>query len=191
MDYITLMILALALSADAFAVAVTNGIFDQTVTLKDALKTAFVFGIFQALMPILGFVLGTTFSETVHRYQHWIALFLLSAIGLNMLREALHDSSDSEEIQSETNLFTVKNLTMQGIATSIDALAAGVSLAVLDINIVNSALLIGLITFLCCAIGVYIGKKFSSLLGLRARIVGGLVIIAIGLKIFIENQFLV
>lgn len=190
MDYITLIILALALSADAFAVSITNGIYDQNVTLKDAIKTALVFGIFQALMPILGFVLGTTFSETVHRYQHWIALFLLSAIGINMLREAIHDSKNTEKITSGTNLFMIKNLIVQGIATSIDALAAGVSLAVLDINIVNSALLIGLITFICCIFGVYIGKKFSSLLGFRARIVGGLVIIAIGLKIFIENQFL-
>lgn len=190
MDFLTLSLLALALSADAFAVAVTNGIYDSSVTKRDAFSTALTFGFFQALMPILGFVLGTTFSEVVSRYQHWIALFLLGAIGVNMMVEAVKETNNPDNNFCEINIFTPRNLIMQGIATSIDALAAGVSLAVLEINIITSALLIGIITFTLCAFGVYIGKKFGSLLGLRARFIGGLIILSIGVKIFIENQFL-
>jgi putative Mn2+ efflux pump MntP len=190
MDYITLVLLAFGLSADAFAVAVTNGICDNHVTKRDTLTTALTFGFFQALMPILGFFLGTSFSDFVHRFQHWIAIFLLGAIGLNMINEAIKDWSEPADTCPLTDVFTPKNLILQGIATSIDALAAGVSLAVLEINIVSSALLIGIITFCFCAFGVYIGNKFGSLLGQKARLVGGLIIIAIGLKIFIENQFM-
>ncbi|MDF2943939.1 MAG: hypothetical protein K0S01_2797 [Herbinix sp.] len=190
MDFITLALLALGLSADAFAVSVTNGMCGGKVTKRHAFYTAFTFGFFQALMPVLGFTLGRTFSDIVSRYQHWIALFLLGAIGVNMLVEAMKDWRNTLEVCSTKNIFTPRNLIIQGIATSIDALAAGVSIAVLNINIFSAALLIGAITFLCCTIGVYIGKKFGSLLGLRARLVGGLVLILIGLKIFIENQFL-
>ena len=187
MDFITLLLLALGLAADAFAVAVTNGICSHKITKKDAYKTAFIFGFFQALMPVLGFILGKTFSEIICLYQHWVALLLLGAIGINMLTEAYKDRKNPNEANI-TNVFTPKNLIMQGIATSIDALACGVSLAVMQINIFYSASLIGLITFFCCILGVYIGKKFGTLLGLRARLVGGCILLLIGLKIFIENQ---
>jgi putative Mn2+ efflux pump MntP len=190
MDLITLTLLALGLSADAFAVAVTNGMCGGKVTKRHAFYTAITFGFFQALMPVLGFTLGRTFSDIVSRYQHWIALILLGAIGINMLLEAIKDWRNPEDACTTKNIFTPRNLIMQGIATSIDALAAGVSIAVLNINIFSAALLIGTITFFCCTIGVYIGKKFGSMLGLRARLVGGLVLISIGLKIFIQNQFL-
>jgi putative Mn2+ efflux pump MntP len=140
-------------------------------------------------MPVLGFTLGNTFSEFVSRFQHWIALFLLGAIGINMLAEVVKDWKNPEASCPVTNVFSAKNLIMQGVATSIDALAAGISLAVLDINIFSSALIIGLITFFLCTIGVEIGKRFGSLLGLRARLVGGIILVALGLKIFIENQF--
>jgi manganese efflux pump family protein len=190
MSFITLIFLAFGLAADAFAVAVTNGIFSHQVTKKNAIHTALFFGFFQGLMPILGFTLGTTFSEYVCRFQHWVALLLLGAIGANMLTEAIKDLKCPEDTDCTMNIFTPKNLTIQGIATSIDALAAGVSLAVLDINIVTSSLLIAVITFFMCGFGVFIGKKFGSLLGLRARFVGGFILIFIGLKIFVENQFL-
>ena len=189
MDLITLILLALGLSADAFAVAVTNGICNYKVTKKDALATAITFGFFQGMMPVLGFTLGKTFSDFVCRYQHWVALMLLGAIGINMLIDTVKEWKNSEISCSEKNIFTAKNLVMQGIATSIDALAAGVSLAVMKINIFTSAALIGAITFICCAFGVYIGKKFGTLLGLRARLVGGLILLILGLKIFIENHF--
>lgn len=190
MDFVTLILLALGLSADAFAVAVTNGICSNRVTKKNALATAVTFGFFQGLMPVLGFFLGKTFSDFINRYQHWVALILLTIIGINMLNEVYKEWKNPEDCCPATSIFTAKNLIMQGIATSIDALAAGVSLTVMKINIVSAALLIGAITFFCCALGVYIGKKFGSLLGLRARLVGGIILVLLGLKIFVENQFL-
>ncbi len=192
MDLLTLVLLALGLSADAFAVAITNGMCSNRVTKGHAIATAFAFGFFQALMPVLGFTLGRTFSDFVCRYQHWIALLLLGAIAINMLTDTFKEWKSAGTISMCTtrNIFSVKNLLMQAIATSIDALAAGVSIAVLNINIVSAALLIGLITFILCTAGVYIGKKFGSLLGLRAKLIGGLVLLTIGLKIFIENQFI-
>ncbi len=190
MDLLTLVLLALCLSADAFAVAVTNGMCSDKVTKRHAVMTALTFGFFQALMPVLGFTLGKAFWDIVCRYQHWIALLLLGAIGVNMLADTYKEWKSAEINCTNRNLFNSKNLIMQGIATSIDAMAAGVSIAVLNINILSAALLIGLITFVLCTFGVYIGKKFGSLLGLRAKLVGGIVLIAIGLKIFVENQFL-
>ena len=190
MDLLTLIFLALGLSADAFAVSVTNGMYSNKVTRKNVLMTAITFGFFQALMPILGFTLGKTFSDFVCRYQHWIALFLLGAIGINMIVEAIKEWKHPEDTCPTINVFSAKNLSLQGIATSIDALAAGVSFAVMKINIISSALLIGAITFFCCTLGVYIGRKFGSILGIRARLAGGIVLLLIGSKIFIEGQFL-
>lgn len=189
MDYfLTLILLAFGLSADAFAVAVTNGMCNSTSSNKHVLSTAFTFGFFQALMPVLGFILGRTFSDFVARYSHWIALVLLGAIGINMLTETYKDWKNQLSICSTKNIFSIKNLILQGIATSIDALAAGVSIAVLDINILTAAWIIGIITFVCCAIGVLVGKKFGSLLGIRARLLGAFVLISIGLKIFLQGQ---
>ena len=188
MDFVTITLLALGLSADAFAVSVMNGICSDKITRREALLTALFFGFFQALMPVLGFILGNTFSEVVNRYQHWIALFLLGAIGVNMVQQVYKDRKNPDE-DCPPDIFSARNLTMQGIATSIDALAAGVSLAMLKINIISSALVIGIITFFLCYLGVYVGKKFGNLLGLRARLTGGILLILLGLKIFIENQF--
>ncbi|MDF2510916.1 MAG: hypothetical protein K0S04_782 [Herbinix sp.] len=190
MGVITIILLALGLSTDAFAVAVSNGIYSKHITRKDAVSTAFTFGLFQGLMPVIGFTLGSTFHELISRFQHWVALFLLSAIGINMLVDALKDLKSAEESCYSTNVFTAKNLVMQGIATSIDALAAGISFAVLELNIWITASLIGIITFFCCFLGVEIGKRFGSLLGTNARLIGGCILILIGLKIFFENQFL-
>ena len=190
MDFITLVLLALGLAADAFAVSVTNGMCSSRVTRRHNLVTAFTFGFFQAIMPVLGFILGRTFADIVFRFQHWIALLLLGAIGVNMLTDVIKEwKSEKVAICSTLNLFSAKNLIMQGIATSIDAMAAGVSIAVLNINILTSALTIGIITFLLCSIGVYIGKRFGARLGLRAKILGGIALICIGLRIFIQNQF--
>ena len=190
MDLITLVLLALCLSADAFAVAVTNGMCSNKVTKGHAVATAFTFGFFQALMPVLGFAFGKTFSEFVSRYQHWFALLLLGAIGVNMLADTYKEWKYPDTTYINQNLFAAKNLILQGIATSIDALAAGVSIAVLNINILSASLMIGLVTFFLCVLGVFIGKKFGSLLGLRAKVIGGFVLILIGLKIFAENQLL-
>lgn len=191
MDFFTLVLLALGLSADAFAVAVINGMCDSGVTKKHAILTAFTFGFLQALMPTLGFFLGRSFYDFIRHYQHWVALTLLGAIGVNMLIDSYKEwKCPDGEAYSIQSVFSAKNLVLQGIATSIDALAAGVSLAVLNVHILYAASVIGSITFLCCAIGVFLGRRFGSLLGLRAKLLGGFVIIGIGIKIFVENQFL-
>ncbi|MBE5967546.1 MAG: manganese efflux pump [Lachnospiraceae bacterium] len=187
MDLFTLILLALGLATDAFAVSLSNGMCACTVTKKHAIATAFTFGFFQAAMPILGYFLGCTFSDVVSRFQHWIALFLLGAIGVNMIWDAIKDQKNPEDC-SNKNIFTVSNLIIQGIATSIDALAVGVSLAVINVNILTSSLVIGIITFICCIFGVYLGHKFGSLLGIHARLIGGILLILIGLRIFIEHQ---
>lgn len=189
MNYLNLILLALGLTADAFAVSITNGICSRKVRKKDAFVTAFTFGFFQALMPVLGYLLGTAFSGFVCRFQHWIALILLGAIGINMLVDACKEWKHPEVSCKTSNVFTPRNLIVQGIATSIDALAAGVSLTVLNINIFWASVVIGSITFFCCALGVYIGKRFGSLLGLRARLIGSIILISLGIKIFVENQF--
>jgi len=191
MDIISLVLLALGLSADAFAVSVTNGMCSNgKITKRHAVYTAFTFGFFQALMPTLGFIFGRTFSDIVCHYQHWIALLLLGAIGINMLFDTYKEWKNPDaDVCTVKDIFSIRNLVIQGIATSIDALAAGVSIAVLEIDIITAALIIGIITFVSCMVGVYIGKKFGSMLGLRAKLIGGIVLISIGLKIFIQNQF--
>jgi putative Mn2+ efflux pump MntP len=187
MDYITRILIAFSLTADAFAVSITNGICSSKITKKNVLATAFTFGFFQALMPILGFLLGRTFSDRISRYQYYIALFLLAAIGINMIHETIREQRHPDELCTLRTVFTAKNLILQGIATSIDALAVGVSFAAMRVNIATTSLIIGGITFLCCIFGVYIGRKFGNLLGLRARLAGGILLILIGIRIFWEN----
>ncbi len=187
MDIISLTLIAFSLSADAFAVAVTNGICGNRITKNHVLATAFTFGFFQGFMPLLGFALGKTFSDFICRYQHFVALFLLAAIGINMIVEAIKEQKHPEAVCQNRNLFSLKNLVLQGIATSIDALAVGVSYAALQVNIFIASLLIAIITFFCCAFGVFIGKKFGNLLGIRARLIGGLLLLLIGFRIFFDN----
>jgi putative Mn2+ efflux pump MntP len=188
MDPITLILLALGLSADAFAVSVTNGMCAGKISRKQALLTALTFGVFQAFMPAMGYLLGQSFAELVNKVQHWIAFILLGIIGLNMIKEAYQEYKQPAACCTDYQIFTVKNLMFQGIATSIDALAAGVTFAALNNNIIVSISVIGIITFLCSLCGVYIGKKFGSLLGVRAKFIGGIILIGIGLRIFIIHN---
>lgn len=189
MDCFTLILLSLGLAADAFAVSITNGMCSRKITPKNALLTGITFGFFQAIMPVLGFYLGKSFSGIVYRFQHWVALFLLCAIGINMLADTVYHQ-ENVVVNRDKTIFTPRNLILQGIATSIDALAAGISFAVLESNIIYAASLIGMITMTSCFFGVYIGRIFGFLLGIRAKLIGGIILILIGLKIFFENQFL-
>ncbi len=187
MGLLTIFLLALGLSTDAFAVAVSNGMCSCEIRKKNAAATAIVFGFFQALMPVIGYYLGYSFYEFISRFQHWIALFLLSAIGFNMMMEALTERNHPEESCCSNHVFTSRNLILQGIATSIDALAAGVSFVAMQVNIVKASLLIGTTTFLCCYTGVYIGNKFGTILGIRARLFGGIILILLGIKLFLQH----
>lgn len=188
MDFITQILLAFCLATDAFAVSITNGMCSSKITRKNVLATAFTFGAFQGIMPILGFILGNYFTEIISRYQHFVALFLLGAIGLNMIIEAFKEHKNPESVCTTRSIFSVGNLIIQGIATSIDALAVGVSLSAINADISSTSLIIGIITFLCCGVGVYIGRKFGVLLGVRAKLGGGILLLLIGIKIFFENM---
>ncbi len=172
---------------DAFAVSVTNGMCKRSNTLTLAALCGLCFGVFQGLMPSIGYVLGSAFSSYIERYDHIIALVLLGYIGGKMVFDSLKNGDDGP---TSTRL-RLSELLVQGVATSIDALAVGVSFSTLIPNsqMAVSAALIALTTFVFGFSGVYIGKKFGDILSNKAQLVGGLILIAIGIKIFLEHTF--
>lgn len=186
MDIVTIILIALSLAMDAFTIAVANGLCSKEVTRKKALSCAFTFGLFQGLMPVIGFYVGNIFKDTITAVDHWIALILLSAIGINMITESNQSNDDCDQLDDD-KIFSPKNLFIQGIATSIDALAVGISICALQFDILWTASIIGIITFVICFVGVYIGKKFGSLFSKRAELIGGSVLILLGIKIFLED----
>lgn len=188
MNFLTLTLIALGLSADAFAVSISNGMCVGELNKRHTIVTATTFGVFQSIMPIIGFVLGTTFSDIILKYQHWVALILLGSIGINMIVEYFKERKNPMDCSAK-NLFSFKNLILQGIATSIDALAVGVSFVALSANIIPSATYIGVITFFICAFGVVMGNKFGSKIGIKAKFIGGFILATIGLRIFLSQQF--
>lgn len=188
MSIIELFLIALGLSMDAFAVAVTNGMCIKRLRRREAFLIAAAFGVFQGLMPTIGYALGFAFTEYIKSVDHYIALVLLGIIGGKMLYEGItsHDSEKNCRIEPK---LTLAVLLMQAVATSIDALAVGVSFAAMEVNIVTAALFIACITGICSFVGVYIGKRFGNIINNKAEILGGVVLILIGLKIFIEHMF--
>lgn len=192
MGIIELLLIAVGLSMDAFAVSIGNGLAMKKLNVKAALATAFSFGLFQALMPTLGYFLGTAFESVIRRFDHYIALIFLGFIGGKMIFDGIKElcaKKKGEEPPAEFKL-TLPALLIQAIATSIDALIVGVSFAALpDVNIWTAVSLIGLTTFAISLAGVFFGKKFGQLLGSRAEILGGVILVAIGLKVFIEHTF--
>lgn len=183
MNIFEIIILSIGLAMDATAVSMTDGMNDTQIKVKRIIIIGLTFGIFQAMMPLIGYLFGTLFVSFVERIDHWIALILLGYLGVNMLREGF--SKDEEETKKKD--FGVKMLLVQGVATSIDALAVGVSFATLKVDIVLAVVSIGVITAVLSMIGVFIGKKFGDLLNNKASIFGGVILISIGLKIFIEH----
>lgn len=189
MDYITLFFIAIGLAMDAFSVAVTDGIvLKKTLKPLNAMKIALFFGVFQAIMPCIGWALGFNFKSYIENFDHWLALILLGFIGGKMLIEGIKSKDDEEEIEDKNPLDN-KVLTLLAIATSIDALAVGITLAAVNFPILIAAAVIGIVAFVISFIGVYIGSKFGNLFGNKAEIVGGLVLIGIGVKILIEHLF--
>ncbi|NLP30355.1 MAG: manganese efflux pump [Clostridiales bacterium] len=187
MGFITLLLIALGLAMDAFAVSVSNGICYIKTGLKEAFYTGFAFGLFQAIMPLLGYYAGSIFSDSVEFLGPWIALILLVIIGGSMVIGAIKEIRNPGIDRYRVSC-SIKDLSIQGIATSIDALAVGVSLAVIKTNIFTAVALIGIVTFICCFIGVLIGSGIGRKLKEKAEIVGGCILILIGIKIFIENS---
>ncbi|MDW5298930.1 MAG: manganese efflux pump MntP family protein [Sedimentibacter sp.] len=190
MGSIALLFTSIGLSMDACAVSITNGMCFSNIQKKQILSTALVFGFFQAFMPILGYIVGCTFSQTISFLDHWIALILLGFIGGKMIVGAIKELKNPEPCLKIARFLTYKMLFLQAIATSIDALAVGMGFAVMKVDIVNASLSIGIITFINSVIGSNLGKKFGELFKQKAEILGGAILIIIGLKIFIEHTIM-
>lgn len=167
---------------DAAAVSISNTLCVKNIRKGQVLTMAGLFGGFQAAMPLLGYFAAMSFEHYITGFDHWIALILLGLIGGKMLVESLSSKEDSCPFA-----LTPKVLILQSIATSIDALAIGVSLSALKVDILPAVLMIGIITFICCVAVCLLSKNFGALLGKRAGIAGGIILIVIGLKIFIEH----
>ena len=209
MDLISLITISIALSMDAFSVSICQGLSTKRFSLKMALSCGLWFGFFQALMPLIGYLLGAQFEQFITHIDHWIAFGLLTVIGVNMIREAVGEStsqrdnettsedSESLSLSSSSSEFngqqptanSFKTMLILAIATSIDALAVGVTFAFLKVNIWKSVLVIGITTFLFSFFGVKIGNVFGSRYSKTAEMVGGVILILLGIKILVEHLF--
>ena len=180
MDLLTLFLLAVGLSMDAFAVSICKGLAMKKLTVKQAVIVGAWFGGFQALMPFIGYCLGSTLSGLVDSIDHWIAFILLAFIGINMIKESFEEEKQNDD-------FSWKTMLMLAIATAIDALAVGVTFSFESINIFMAISIIGLTTFIIASAGVYIGHVFGNKYEQKAQITGGIILILIGIKILIEG----
>lgn len=187
MGFVELFLIAVDLSMDAFAVSVCKGLGMKSINFKVAVVLALFFGGFQALMPVIGWALGSQFLWLVSPIDHWIAFILLAIIGGKMLWVAFHDDEDDSDDSSDANVIDLGEYLMLAIATSIDALAMGISFAALSVNIVAAASFIGVITFVLTVAGVAVGHFFGARYEKPATIVGGVILILIGLKVLLEH----
>lgn len=182
----TLILLALGLSMDAFAVSVTNGLCVKNVSRRQVLQVGLAFGFAQGAMPVMGYFAGRTFSSAITSLDHWVALILLGAIGGKMIVEAVKSGHEPQSCPA-TGVLTLKTLAVQAVATSIDALAVGISLALMNVNIWFAAGSIACTTFVLSVLGVVIGKKSGGFLKSKAELAGGVILVLIGVKIFLEH----
>lgn len=176
-----LMLLAVGLSMDAFAIAICKGLSVERLEKKHMVCAGLWFGGAQALMPLIGYLLGSSFSHYIERFDHWIAFVLLGLLGLNMIRESREETEDLDASFSPKAMFPL------AIADSIDALAAGVTFAFLDVKIIPAVLLIGVITFFFSVAGIKIGNTFGAKYKSKAELAGGLILILMGIKILLEH----
>ncbi len=182
MSFVELLLIAIGLSMDAFSVSICKGLTTKKFSWRMALVCGLWFGFFQALMPIIGYFLGAQFQEMIEAYDHWIAFGLLFLIGANMIREAVWGKEESQD-----GSLGFKTMLLLAIATSIDALAVGVSFACIRVKLWSSVIVIGLTTFAFSVLGVKIGNVFGSKYEKSAGIIGGIMLILIGLKILLEH----
>lgn len=178
-----LIMIAIGLSMDAFAVSVSNGMAISNLRLRDALQFGLYFGLFQMLMPLTGWTAGQMFSSFITTFDHWVAFILLGYIGIKMILDAVRG-----EEESSTGNTSFRVMLLLAVATSIDALAAGITFAFMSVNIWFSIAVIGSITFCLSTFGALIGKRAGDALGKYAQIVGGVILIAMGVKILIEHM---
>lgn len=189
MSLYVLLLTAVGLAMDAFAVAICKGLSVQKAKISHMTITGLYFGIFQAAMPLIGYLAGKQFKQYVEAFDHWIAFILLGLIGANMIREALSkDDEDEHCCENKDSSFGFKAMFPMAIATSIDALAVGVTYAFLpDVNIVPAVAFIGIITFALSFAGVKIGNIFGTKFKSKAELAGGIILILIGVKILLEH----
>ena len=184
MGFFELFLIGIGLSMDAFAVAICKGLGMERINKRDTLLLALFFGGFQALMPLTGYLLGSRFASYIERWDHWIAFVLLAFIGSSMIRES-HEQEE-EEIEHGGSI-RYRELFTLAVATSIDALAVGVSFAFLGVHIAPAVTLIGCTTFVLTLVGVWVGNLFGSRYKSRAELTGGIILILIGVKILLEH----
>ena len=184
MNIIDIILIAFSLAMDAFVVSICKGLTIKNKRIKKSLKISMYFAIFQAIMPIIGFVIAISFKGIIESIDHWISFIILSFIGFKMIKEAImrEDNYDDK--------FDYKTLMLLSIATSIDALVIGISLSFLNVNIISSIIIIGIITFILCFIGSYLSSKIGDS-SRKYQILGGMVLFAIGLKILFEHLHII
>ena len=193
MNFIALIFTAFALSMDAFAVSITKGMTIKNLKKSTALKMALAFGVFQGAMPLLGWALGISFESYIKSIDHWIAFILLGFIGFNMIKGFFDDRKEENASELEFSATTDvddlsnKEIIMLAVATSIDALAVGISFAFLNVSIIPAASIICIITLLVCVVGVFVGNKVDDIFNGYAELVGGIILILIGFNIFNEH----
>lgn len=185
MDLLSIILLAVALAMDAFSVSISSGLTLKKCGVKHAIIIALFFGGFQAIMPVIGWFSGLQLQEIVKAVDHWIAFILLSSVGVKMIYESL-SMQENEEV---CTVFSLRNVIILSIATSIDAFAVGVTFAFLNVSIIEPIIIIGFVTFVLSFLGFYIGKKIGHLFESKIEIIGGLILIAIGFKILFEHLF--
>ena len=183
LTFSTLIFIAIALAMDSFAVSISTGSVLKHFHFKAMGKISFLFALFQGMMPVIGWFAGNSFEEYISDYDHWVAFVLLSAIGGKMIYEALWGTDDSPYLDP----YSFKKMATLAIATSIDAFALGISLSILDVDIIYPAFIIGLVTFAFSFAGLTIGIKVGNKFGSKVEIAGGLILIFIGLKVLLEH----
>ena len=188
MSFIELLLLAVGLAMDAFAVSVADGMCLKRCGMREALAIGLCFGFFQAAMPVVGFLCGSLFYQQIRLgVDHWIAFGLLAFLGIRMILEGIKTRRErqGEGCAVEGERLTFRLLLIQGVATSIDALAVGISLSAVHANIVSAALSIGVVTAALCFVATFMGRRFGTILNDKAELLGGIILVAIGVKIVI------
>lgn len=189
MNLAELLILAIGLAMDAFAVAVCKGLSVKKISVKHPVIVGLYFGVFQAVMPMIGYFLGKQFSDKINAIDHWVAFILLGIIGANMIKGAIKEEKEDECVSCKEvdNSLNVKEMLVLSVATSIDALAVGITFAFLKVNILMATSFIGVVTFLISAAGVMIGNIFGGKLKSKAEMAGGIILICLGTKILLQH----
>jgi len=182
MGIFTLFLLAIGLCFDTFAVSVSSGLIRKEIVFWQAVRIAFILALFQAFMPVFGWLGGITIKNWIEPFGHWVALGILTILGIKMLIESQKDSEDKT-----IDPLNIKVIISMALATSIDAFAVGISFAIIQVNMILAVLIIGSVTFTVSMLGILFGKKTGSHFGQKMEIIGGLILIAIGIKIVIEH----